>query len=82
MGINGVLGSGKIGIKLDLYLNKGELKTDLYFEFNAFELSFYILFNFRIELKITTITFSFYIFNKVLPGISKTKHKEKTYKLY
>ena len=82
VGINGVLGSGKIGIKLDLYLNKGELKTDLYFEFNAFELSFYILFNFRIELKITTITFSFYIFNKVLPGISKTKHKEKTYKLY
>ena len=81
VGINGVLGSGKIGIKLDLYLNKGELKTDLYFEFNAFELSFYIMFKFKIELKIATIKFSFYIINKVLPGISKTKHKEKTYKL-
>ena len=82
VGINGVLGSGKIGIKLDLYLTKGELKTDLYFEFNAFELSFYVLFKFRIELKIKTIKFSFYIINKKLPGISKTKHKEKTYKLY
>ena len=82
VGINGVLGSGKIGIKLDLYLNKGELKTDLYFEYNAFELSFYIQYKFVIELEITTIRFSFYIFNKKLPGISKSKHKEKTYKLY
>ena len=58
------------------------MKIDLYYEFNAFELSFYVLFNFKIELKIKTFTYPIEIFNKVLPGISKTKHKEKTYKLY
>ena len=82
VGIDGILGSGKIGVKLDFYLSKGELQTDLYYEFNTFELSFYVLFKFKIELKIKTFRFSFYIFNKTLKGLSKSNHKEKVYKFY
>ena len=78
VGINGILGSGKVGMNLKLYLNL-DIKTDLYFKFPSFQLSFYVLFKIKIQIKILkkSITFKFdtYIVREVLKALSKEIHK-------
>ena len=69
LGIKGVLGSGKAGIKLSLFMGINRYDTKVYFEANALMLSFYILFKFSADLKIYKFSFEFYIINKLLFGL-------------
>ena len=82
MGLVGILGSGKAGVKLSFYY-KSKFKIDLYYEFKAFELSFYVMFTLTFEIKIMgkeiSFSFSFYIFNKPLGGFKNERHNERTY---
>ena len=61
VGLMGILGSGKVGVELTLYF-KDKFGIDLYFEFKAFELSFYVMFTltFRIRYPPVNINFSFF----------------------
>ena len=82
VGLVGILGSGKVGVKLSLYY-KSKFKIDLYYEFKAFELSFYVKFTLTFQIKIMgkdiSFSFSFYIFNKVLGGLKNERHNERIY---
>ena len=69
IGIKGVLGSGKAGMKLSLFMGVNRYDTMLYFELEAFRLSFYILLKFLINLYVYKFAFEFYIFNKVFGGL-------------
>ena len=74
LGIKGVLGSGRTGIKLSLFIGQERYDTKIYFEFEAFRYSFYILFRFIIDLKIYNFSFEFYIFNKAFAGLKLEFH--------
>ena len=81
VGLVGVLGSGKAGVKLSLYY-KDQFSIDCYYEFKAFELSFYVMLTLTIELKIIKLKFefSFYIIQKTLGGFKHEYHKIYFYK--
>ena len=74
LGIKGVLGAGKAGIKLSLFLGKDRFDTKIYFELESCRYSFYILFKFIVDLKITSFSFEFYIFNKAFAGLKLEFH--------
>ena len=74
LGIKGVLGSGRAGIRLSLFIGQERYDTKIYFELEAFRYSFYILFKFIIDLKITNFSFEFYIFNKAFAGLKLEFH--------
>ena len=81
IGVNGILGEGKIGINMDIYLKKKKIDIDLYFEFTPFQLSIYILFKFKIDLKIIRFEFEFYLANKTLFQLYILMHNKKAYAL-
>ena len=78
IGIKGMLGSGKIGMKLSIYLNgnKNNSKFIKYYEYQAIQLYVYILFKFECNLWIFSFSFQFYLINeKILGACSKCKGK-------
>jgi hypothetical protein len=79
VGIKGVLGSGKIGLKLEYNLNQNQLVIELYYQFEAFSLYFYIQYRLRINLELYILRLEFYIVNQRLFGLYKEKHKRKIY---
>ena len=83
VGLTGILGSGKIGIKLSLFF-KDKFIVDLYAEFKAFELSFYVMFTLSFNLDLGVIklkfSFSFYIYKKLFGGFLYSYHNERSYK--
>ena len=81
-GLNGVLASGRVGLKLSLYLLEERYETDLYFIFNAFSFEFYVKFSIRIEVWRFKKTFTFYIIRYFLKSlITIEKHKIKSHDL-
>ena len=74
LGIKGILGSGRSGIKLSLFIGECRYDTKVYFELNALIFSFYILFRFSADLKIYKFSFEFYILNKLLTGLKFEAH--------
>ena len=90
IGIHGLIGSGKVGLKLSLFLTKDNFIVDLYSEIKAFEFSFYIVFKITINfeklkfLKIFSIegfTYEFNIFSHIFVCLFNYKyHLEKSYK--
>ena len=85
IGLMGVLGSGKVGVKLSLSLySRRKFSIDLYFEFKAFELSFYIMLNLSFQIKCPPVninfSFSFYIYQKLLGGLKYEYHNVREYK--
>ena len=83
VGLMGILGSGKVGFQLSLYYEE-KFKVDLYYEFKAFELSFYVMFSlsFQIEILVGKIefSFSFYLFQKIFGSLKYEHHNERVYK--
>ena len=79
VGIKGVLGSGTIGLKLEYNLNQNQLVIELYYQFEAFSLYFYIQYRLRINLELYILRLEFYIVNQRLFGLYKEKHKRKIY---
>ena len=82
IGMNGIMGSAKVGVKLSLFSNN-IFSIDLYAEFKAFEFSFYVMF--RLTFKFTlgpfmfNFSFSFYIYNKTFFGFKYEYHNEQLY---
>ena len=69
LGIKGVMGSGRAGIKLSLFIGQDRYDTKVYLELEASRFSFYILLKFSIDIKIYSFSFEFYIFNKAFAGL-------------
>ena len=82
VGLIGILGSGKVGFKLHLYF-KDKYKIDLYYEFKAFELSWYVMMQLTFQIKVAefemSFSFAFYIIQKVFCGLKYEQHNEFTY---
>ena len=71
IGLHGVIGSGAVGVKLLLYINKDKFIVDTYFQIVAFQFTFYILFRLTINIdkrllkifKIEKLTYEFIIYS-------------------
>ena len=83
LGLKGVLGSGKIGMQLQMFF-KGEYENlfsiDLYSELQALSLTFYVKLKFQISLGFFDYSFEFYILNIPLIAYIKEFHKIRYYK--
>ena len=75
VGIKGILGSGKAGMKVYLRFRKMQIITDLYWEFNAFTINFYVKFGIKINIKLFSYYSEFFLLNKQLAGLHKEYHK-------
>ena len=86
LGFEGTLTAINAGMKLNLLLKGSKYKIDLYYEFTVFEISFYILLKFELEIKLVMVTinysFKFEIYAKTFFGLSFEKHLEKYYKYW
>ena len=83
LGLQGVLGSGKIGIKLQFFF-KGEKRNqfgfDSYYELQALSLSFYIKFHIQVSLgNFFNYSLEFYILRVPLIAYKKEFHKIRKY---
>ena len=78
-GLKGILGSGRAGIKLYLRLRKMQIRTDIYWEFNAMTLYFYVKFRIKIDYKLIKFNFEYNIIDKLIIGYHKEYHKESKY---
>ena len=74
LGLKGVIGAGKVGFKLSLYIGEDKYACKLYFELEAFTFIFYILIKFEIQLKIISFSFEFYIYNTKFLGLIFKTH--------
>jgi len=86
VGITGILGYGKIGIKLNFYYigeNKDIYGYEFYYNFMAFQLIIYAKATFEIEIEIIKFSyaFEFYLYKKELTAYKYSYKKEKFYKL-
>ena len=84
IGLQGVLGSGRIGVRFIMYLNDisnniNNKKTDLfaYFEYEAIQFYAYILFKIEINLEIFKFSFQFYLYKEPIKCLSVKKWKDK-----
>ncbi len=81
IGIHGIIGAGKVGIKLEFGFDK--IIIDIYSEIKAFEFTFYIMFTFTISIpKIYSFSFKIYLINEALGQPIKHEYhykKEITY---
>ena len=76
-GINGILVSGRAGIKISFYLIDEKYETDLYFSLNAFSFIFYVKFEISIKVWRIKYNYEFYLINFVYKGLTYEKHKIK-----
>ena len=73
-GIQGLLGSGKIGFSLELNLRKLEFTVDSYFVIKAFYITFFLKLKFEINVIFTKLEFEIYIFQQQIEGLKYEKH--------
>ena len=80
-GLEGILGKGGIGMKLELFLGEKNnlFGLDLYFELQAFIINFYLLFRFQIKVFFLNFSFEFYIFKTENKGLQYSYHKNRYY---
>ena len=81
VGIKGILASGRVGIKLNLYLIAEQYEIDLYIKLNALSFQFYVLFSISIKVWKFKFGFEYYIVNFIFTAFSFEKHKTKLYEL-
>ena len=83
VGLTGILGSGTVGMKIELFLTNPKIKINLYMEFKALEFTFFILFRVKVDLVITKFDFQFYILNeRLFDGFGYRKNTEIVYELF
>ena len=81
VGIKGILGSGKIGIKLALFINEPKYELEIYYRYNALNLKFYSLFKVKVDFGLIKFSFKFYLINKdLIQGLSGRKSKKEEHK--
>ena len=82
VGIKGLLGSGEVGIKLSLFVNKPKYEVDLSIEFKTLEFTFFILFQIKVEVGFLSFSFKLYLlYEKLNDGIGWKKNKKITGKI-
>ena len=74
VGIKGTLASGRIGMRINLYLKDLKYETDLYFVFNALVFEFYAKFTIFIQIWIFEFFFEFYLIRFIYSPLSIEKH--------
>jgi hypothetical protein len=88
IGLHGILGSGAVGVKLILYLNKDRFIIDTYFQLTALQFTFYIMFRITINIdekllkifKVKKLTYDFIIYSyKFASLISYEYHIQRGY---
>jgi len=77
VGLNGLIGDGRAGIKLEFTLIKANFNYDIHFIFNAFIFKFYFKIGIKIDLKFFKIKYNIYIFKLEFPGLSIEAHSKK-----
>jgi hypothetical protein len=80
-GLKGTLGAGKAGIKLYFIFPEGTFIVDLFYNFDALVLSFYV--KFKISIYLVMLPFKpieFYLCNIVIFGLHFESHKLSYYK--
>ena len=81
VGIKGVLGSGKVGVELALFINEPKYEIEIYFQYNALSLNFYSLFKIKVDIGFMKFSFQFYLINKkLIGGFSGKKSKKEEHK--
>ena len=80
-GINGILVSGRAGIKISFYLVEEIYETDLYYMLSAFSFNFYVKFNIIFKVWRIKYNFEFYLINYIYTAIHYEKHKIKAHEL-
>ena len=80
-GLEGILGKGTIGMKLELFLGEKNnvFGLDLYFELQAFIINFYLLVRFQIKVFFFNFSFEFYIFKTENKGLQFCIHRNSYY---
>ena len=83
IGIKGLLGSGKVGMKLSINIQKPLIiKVKLEIELKLMQFTFFILFKVKVDLKFIKFSFQFYLMNEqFFDGIGFKKSLKKEYKL-
>ena len=83
VGLRGILGSGLVGMKIELFLTNPRIKVNLYMEFKALEFTFFILFRVKVDIVITKFDFQFYIMNeRLFDGFGYSNSMEIVYELF
>jgi hypothetical protein len=83
VGLKGILGSGTVGMRIELFLTKLTIKINLSMEFKALEFGFFILLTIKIDLKFVKLNIQLYIINKSLfDGFGYSKTTEIVYELF
>ena len=77
VGLDGVIGHGRAGIKLEICLHKDETTFDVYFIFNALVFQFYFQIRIEIGLPFFQFEYAFDIIRIELFGIHVELHKSK-----
>ena len=72
IGMKGILGAGRIGVKLEAYSKdvtgnetKNSIKIYSYYEYKAIQFYAFILFKIEIQMGFFSFSFKFYLFNKL-----------------
>ena len=76
-GMKGILASGRIGIRLNLFLVAEKYETDLYFIFNAFGFEFYVKFEIKFRIWRISYSYQYYLIKQKYYLFSVEKHKKK-----
>ena len=76
IGLKGILGSGKIGMKLSINLKNNYSEQVKYYEYQVIQLYAYILFEFKLDLGIYSFSFKFYLYKEnIYSACKKCKGK-------
>jgi hypothetical protein len=83
IGIKGLLGSGKVGMKLSINIKKPLIiEVELEIELKSMQFTFFILYKVKVDLKFIKFSFQFYLMNEQFcDGIGFKKVHKKEYKL-
>ena len=73
-GINGLLGSGEIGLELIINISKGNVITDTFYVIKAFYISLFLKLKIGIHVKFYDDEFDVPIFDVPLFGVKVEKH--------
>ena len=77
VGLDGIIGHGRAGIKLDFSIFEGKFELDVYFIFKALVFDFYFKIGISIKIEFFKFEYSFYIIKIRLFGIVIEVHKIK-----
>ena len=78
IGLVGLLGSGTIGIKLEIFLTKKKVmsNSDSFFDLNPCDFYFFVRFQFNLNLFFSKLSYEFYLVRKNIKSLAKSGHNK------